>query len=92
MVFHYLFLKLIGKLSGTRISEGRFIIGFGNSACAEVDVQSAKMFGPDGVFAKQACADLIDRQRMAGTVDDYLPGYKREICNPPLGVEVPQME
>ena len=48
---------------------------------AEVAVQSAKMFGPDDVFAKQACADLIDRQSMAGTVDDYLQGYKREICN-----------
>ncbi len=42
---------------------------------AEVAVQSAKVFGPDDVFAKQACADLIDRQgmHMAGTVDDYLP-------------------
>ena len=48
---------------------------------AEVAAQSAKVFGPDDVFAKQACADLIDRQSMAGTVDDYLPGYKQEICN-----------
>ena len=40
-----------------------------------------KVFGPDDVFAKQACADLINRQSMAGTVDDYLPGYKKEICN-----------
>ena len=44
-------------------------------------MQSAKTFGPDDVFTKQACADLIDRQSMAGTVDDYSPGYKREICN-----------
>ena len=48
---------------------------------AEVAAQSAKVFGPNDVFAKQACADLIDRQSMAGTVDDYLPGYKKEICN-----------
>ena len=48
---------------------------------AEVAVQSARVFGPDDVFAKQACADLIGRQSMAGTVDDYLPGYKEEVCN-----------
>ena len=48
---------------------------------AEMAVQSAKVFGPDDVFAKQTCADLIDRQSMAGIGDDYMPGYKKEICN-----------
>ena len=33
------------------------------------------------MFARQAVAELISRQSMAGTVDDYLPGYKKEITN-----------
>ena len=48
---------------------------------AEVAEQSAKVFGPNDVFARQACAELIARRSMASTVDDYLPGYKKEICN-----------
>ena len=45
----------------------------------EVTAQSDKVFGPGDVFARQAVAELISRQSTAGTVDDYLPGYKKEI-------------
>ena len=48
---------------------------------AQVIAQSDKVFGPGDVFARQAVAELISRQSMAGTVDDYLPGYKKEITN-----------
>ena len=44
---------------------------------AEVTAQSDKAFGPGDVFARQAVAELISRQSMAGAVDDYLPGYIR---------------
>ena len=48
---------------------------------AEVTAQSDKVFGPGDVFARQDVAELISRQSMAGIVDDYLPGYKKEITN-----------
>ena len=50
---------------------------------AQVTEQSKlrKVFGPDDCFAKQAVSELMRRQSMSGTVDDYLPGYKNEIAN-----------
>ena len=48
---------------------------------AEVTAQSDKVFGPGDVFARQDVAELISRQSMAGTVDKYLSGYKKEISN-----------
>ena len=48
---------------------------------AQVVEQSGKVFGPGDVFARQAVQELIDRQSLSGVVDDYLPGYKTEICN-----------
>jgi hypothetical protein len=48
---------------------------------SEVTEQSSKVFGPGDVFAKQAVAELMQRQSMPGVVDDYLLGYKTEISN-----------
>ena len=39
------------------------------------------MFGPSGVFARQAVAELMQRQSMSATFDDYLPGDKVEMMN-----------
>ena len=47
----------------------------------EVSRQSAILFGPDDCYARLAVCRLMHRQGLAGTVDDWLPGYKSEICN-----------
>jgi hypothetical protein len=48
---------------------------------AEVLLQSSKVFGPNDEFAILAVEELMQRQGMSGQVSDYLPGYKKEICN-----------
>ena len=45
---------------------------------AEVTAQSDQVFGPGDVFARQAVAELISRQSMAGTVDDYCQVIRRK--------------
>ena len=37
--------------------------------------QSAILFGPDDCHARLAVSRLMYRQGLAGTVDDWLPGY-----------------
>ena len=45
--------------------------------------QSDKALGPGDAFARQAVAESISGQSMAGTVDDCLPDYKKEIVDIP---------
>jgi hypothetical protein len=47
----------------------------------EVTRQSEILFGLDDIHARTAVSRLMGRQKLAGVVDDYLPGYKAEICN-----------
>ena len=48
---------------------------------AEVSLQSSRVFGPNDEFAVLAVKELMHRQGLGGQVSDYLPGYKKEICN-----------
>ena len=48
---------------------------------AEVDKQSATVFGEDDCHAVIAVRRLMNRQGLEGTVSDYLPGYKKEVRN-----------
>ena len=55
---------------------------------SQVTEQTGKVFGPSDVFARQAVTELMQAQSISDIVDDYLLGYKVEIMNPPLDVEV----
>jgi hypothetical protein len=48
---------------------------------AEVERQSCILFGENDCHAITAVSRLMARQKLSGLVDDYLPGYKKEICN-----------
>jgi hypothetical protein len=47
----------------------------------EATKQAAIMFGPDDEYAKTAVKRLIAKQKLTGTVEEFLPGYKKEILN-----------
>ena len=47
----------------------------------EVARQASILFGPDDSHARTAVARLMSRHKLDGLIDDYLPGYKAEVCN-----------
>ena len=47
----------------------------------EVERQSSVIFGPNNSDAKTAIRRLMNRQGLAGEVDEYLPGYCNEMKN-----------
>ena len=47
----------------------------------EVNRHAPLLFGPNDCHAKTVVFRLMCRQRLEGTVHDYLPGYKTEVCN-----------
>ena len=47
----------------------------------EVEKQASVLFGPNECHAIEAVTRLMRRQGLGGPVSEYVPGYKKEICN-----------